>query len=242
MSGLRNLGNTCFINAVLQCLSNLPELNRWLDDYEGNNTIIKEYNDLRRLMQEEGSIIPNRFIHFVFNSAPFKPHEQHDAAEFLLFMMDTFQCPLFTGKQTSILGNTNMEEQFLSIDVPVVGNTLEECISAYLSEEEVVWNDNLVKKQYEISEHPPILCIVLKRFNNDNVKNQSFIDVPLQWREYDLVSICNHYGNSHHGHYTSTIYKGGWYEINDEIIMKRESPITNNAYCLLFRKKTAQIL
>jgi ubiquitin C-terminal hydrolase len=240
MSGLRNIGNTCFINAVVQCLNALPELNTWLDTYDKDNILVKEYNDLRILMKEEGGIIPNRFIFVVFSNSPFKRYDQHDASEFLLYMLDSFQCPLFTGKQSSILGNTKMEEFFLCIDVPISGNTLHDCIEAYLSVEEVEWNGNKVSKRYEILEYPSLLCINLKRFNNAGEKNQTFIDIPLEYKDYELAAICNHYGNSQHGHYTAVVKRGQWYEINDEHI-KEVQPITNNAYCLIFRRLEGNI-
>lgn len=237
MSGLRNIGNTCFVNAVIQCLNSIPELTTWLDAYDKDNLLVKEYRDLRNLMKEDGCVIANRFIYVVFNNSPFKPYDQHDASEFLLYMLDNFQCPLFTGKQISILGNTKMDEFFLCIDVPLVGSTLNECIEGYLSAEEVEWNGDKVQKRYEISEYPTIFCITLKRFNNSNEKNQTFIDIPLEYRDYELIALCNHYGNSQHGHYTATVRKDKWYEINDEHIKETCTPVTSNAYCLIFRKK-----
>ena len=48
---LKNVGNTCFLNATLQCLVHLVELNEWLDKNEPEKVLIKEYNDLRKLMQ-----------------------------------------------------------------------------------------------------------------------------------------------------------------------------------------------
>ena len=54
---------------------------------------------------------------------------------------------------------------------------------------------------------------------------------------YELIAICNHVGNTRGGHYTAMVKKETWYECNDEVI-RPANPITNHAYCLLFRKKT----
>jgi ubiquitin C-terminal hydrolase len=108
---------------------------------------------------------------------------------------------------------------------------------AYFEKEQVEWMGKQVFKWYEIKEYPTLLWITLKRFDNRNQKNNSFVQIPMEMDGYELISICNHFGNTRGGHYTATVKKDQWYECNDELI-KPAHPNTNHAYCLLFRKKT----
>ncbi|KAF3705843.1 Ubiquitin carboxyl-terminal hydrolase 2 [Channa argus] len=99
--GLRNLGNTCFMNSILQCLSNTPELR----DYCLRNVHRTELNDNCRtdaaLMEEfarltqslwtsvNEAISPSDFRSQIQRYAPkFVGCNQQDAQEFLRFLLD----------------------------------------------------------------------------------------------------------------------------------------------------------
>jgi ubiquitin carboxyl-terminal hydrolase 8 len=107
LTGLANLGNTCFINSTLQCLSHTYELNDYLDKdgkkYEkdindtNESLILVEWDKLRELMWSENCIIaPGKFIEIIRKIANLKDRElftgfaQNDLPEFLLFLMDGF--------------------------------------------------------------------------------------------------------------------------------------------------------
>ena len=101
--GLRNLGNTCFMNAILQCLFHCPSLFNYfnnglhLSDLNVNNPlgcrgeIASKFGSLvyDMLHSDEKSIEPYDLKYAVGEFQPrFKGYRQHDAAEFLNFLLD----------------------------------------------------------------------------------------------------------------------------------------------------------
>ena len=115
LSGLANLGNTCFMNTTLQCLSHSYIFNDFLNDDENKKKIKKkpeslilmEWNKLREMMWSENCIIsPGGFLSAVHKVSKIKKkmlftgYAQNDLTEFLNFIIDCFH--------TSILREVNM--------------------------------------------------------------------------------------------------------------------------------------
>ena len=105
LTGLLNLGNSCYLNSALQIISNFHDLNDYIDVFLEDNPnlksldlqLMKEWNDLRKLMWNKNVIIsPNRFkktIEFVSekkNWDSFSGSEQNDANEFMFFILNIF--------------------------------------------------------------------------------------------------------------------------------------------------------
>jgi len=299
MTGLTNIGNTCYLNATLQCLIHIEELNMFLNQHVPKSLLLKEYNDLRQLMlQGHNNITPTRFvkvIHHVCNEKKmdlFTSFSQYDLSEFLRFMMNEFhesmkqnvQFPIpqkmstidkkciemmirnysndfsfiidyFYGVTVSILETTKVEsiipETFFILDLPIPSSPtvhIYDCIQLYGQPETIEWKDETTNtyipaiKKNHFWKLPKLLFVVFKRFNNSNHKNNQMIQVPftiiLGNITYELICVCNHYGNVHGGHYSTIIRKDTWIEFDDGSItsIPPDKIITSNAYCLLFRK------
>uniref|UniRef100_A0A673LJR4 ubiquitinyl hydrolase 1 n=1 Tax=Sinocyclocheilus rhinocerous TaxID=307959 RepID=A0A673LJR4_9TELE len=99
--GLRNVGNTCFLNAIVQCLSHTRSLRdyclmrTYLQDKHSNQepVLMNEFSKVLAGLWEcdggETTVNPGKFYHVFKESAPyFSGYSQQDAQEFLRFLLD----------------------------------------------------------------------------------------------------------------------------------------------------------
>ncbi|KAL7321944.1 ubiquitin-specific protease doa4 [Mucor circinelloides] len=102
-TGLKNLGNTCYMNSIVQCLSGTIPLARYLTsgvyrqhinkvNKKGTGgALVESFAVLVRSMWSENYkfISPMTFRETIMRFAPlFRNNDQHDSQEFLIFLLD----------------------------------------------------------------------------------------------------------------------------------------------------------
>lgn len=240
MIGLPNMGNTCYINALIQCLRNLPTPLQYIKDdtplisnfihmlgtYKANHltSLITELNRLphfRRLRQGDSHEL---YLHLI--NAIYDKHTLHKS---------------FQGRMTSILTclkcmkQNKQETPFLSLPLNITG-TVQEAIQDFTSLEVL---DSFTcehckrtcqhSKQMVLTEMPDIL--VLQRLNKTGRVHLS------TYGKYRLKAICLHTGTFERGHYTAACREEDWVLYDDKRIRPIELPETSQYPYLLFYVK-----
>jgi ubiquitin C-terminal hydrolase len=149
LTGLTNLGNTCFVNSCIQILSHTYELNDFLNKqtykkrlqrkYE--STLLLEWDSLRQLMWSENCIVsPGKFINTIHKLAQIKGvdiftgYSQNDLPEFLLFVVDCFHTSLSREVNMSISGTVSNSTDKIAVDC------FEMIKRMYAKEYSEIWN------------------------------------------------------------------------------------------------------
>lgn len=121
LTGLANVGNTCYLNSCMQIISHTYELNNFLNDKKYKNKLNKksdtlllvEWDNLRELMWSANcTIAPNGFVNAVKNVSLsknieiFSNYSQNDIQEYILFLLDCFHNSLAREVDMDITGTS----------------------------------------------------------------------------------------------------------------------------------------
>jgi ubiquitin C-terminal hydrolase len=125
LSGLANLGNTCYINSCMQILSHTYELNDLLEEKtykkrlnnKHDSLLLVEWDELRQILWSNNCVVsPGKFIKTIQNVSKIKKkilfsgYNQNDVSEFLIFIIDCFHNALSREVIMTIQGEIQNEK------------------------------------------------------------------------------------------------------------------------------------
>lgn len=287
--GLENIGNTCAINSLIQCIYSLDSLRSILLKQNINSSISSQLYDIFSKFAEGHSISPNGFVRKLIEifEGFLIPGEQFDIGELWILLADKISDELNTtthinpsneieekiikmnnnkssewqrsiqGVNISITNCNSCNENVINTDLFTVltldlNANIEICemiLSFFKIEDLTEWTCDKCKnkggkKQYKIYKLPNVLCILIKRFNNNFQKLENPINIPLDLNfqtdtghsYYKLKGIGNHFGSFNMGHYTSIVCSNDrWKYIDDLNIQNIDSDTfsQNNKYAYI---------
>ena len=130
LTGLANVGNTCYLNSCMQIISHTYELNNFLNNKKYKKKLNKnpdtlllvEWDNLRELMWSSNcTIAPNGFINAVKsvstikNRDIFSDNSQNDIQEYILFLLDCFHNALSREVEMEISGKSLNETDDIAL-------------------------------------------------------------------------------------------------------------------------------
>jgi ubiquitin carboxyl-terminal hydrolase 8 len=198
LSGLANLGNTCFINSCMQIMSHTYELNIFLENEsykkklknKYDSALLLEWDNLRKLLWKENCIVsPGKFIKTIQKVAHLKNLEiftgysQNDVSEFLLFLIDCFHNSLSREINITVTGDPDNDTDVLAVKC---FEMIKNCYSKDYSE---IWN---LFYAVHVSE---ILRIDNGKIISTNPEPYFMIDLPIppDNKSPSLIDCFNYY-------------------------------------------------
>ncbi|KAK2745653.1 CSN-associated deubiquitinating enzyme Ubp12 [Myotisia sp. PD_48] len=203
VTGLSNLGNTCYMNSALQCLKNVEELthyflqNEYKQELNPNNPlshngdVARAYASLLHQMYDEqgaASFAPRNFKNVIGRYGPsFSGYGQQDSQEFLLFLLDGLQEDLNRIKTKPYIEKPDSTDEMVH-DKIALRSFADRCWEIYKAR-----NDSVITDLFSGMYKSTVVCpecdkvsIIFDPFNNltlqlpiDNMWSHTIIFHPL---------------------------------------------------------------
>ncbi|XP_063104721.1 inactive ubiquitin carboxyl-terminal hydrolase 50 isoform X4 [Cavia porcellus] len=224
VAGLRNLGNTCYMNAVLQCLASVPPLAQYFRSGQYVTALRKDCREVATAfaylltdmwLGDADCVSPEEFRAALGRLHPdFTKRTQQDAQEFLIYVLNALHEALRKYHQRS--GEKRSTQR---------------CCSRGIASE-----TSIITQLFEGQLNYSIMCL---KCENCSYRNEVFtvLSLPIP-SEYECT-LQNHFGDLDGGHYTASCRNSvtqAWYSFDDTRVSEIPAPLvqTSMAYLLFY--------
>jgi len=171
--GLKNLGNTCFMNSVVQSLSNIEEFCNVLTSLPSLDAQIKSSKDVKKNVDrrisdgvivtdelkkvlmalkqsdDKSAISPDSLFQAIWKVVPrFRGYQQQDAHEFLRYMLDRLHTELLHLLPGKLKAEPKVQSN--SLVTSVFGGTLQSCVTCLTCKQTSKTNDPFLDLSIDI--------------------------------------------------------------------------------------------
>jgi len=246
--GFVNMGNTCYLNALLQVLVHSESVRNSYDSFLLPNDesplslAERTHNEFGLLVRQQwdvsgGAISPSRFFALLeqFDSTFFREGAGQDAHEAFMSLLAAVENPrkvsLTNLFRFAVMKDCTSCEAKLTVENQVIipleenGNILSisSGVAGRFESLDGVRCDDEVQR---IHSYPKLLLVVIHRSNSvgQKIHTRVLLDRRLTFgtRNYQLMGVVHHVGNClHSGHYTADFYHSEderWYHADDSTV------------------------
>ena len=243
--GLPNFGNSCYMNASLQCILQIPEVAQFIESRERINDNEPFYSLCRSVLnaskKNSGELTAKTLDLFRWTGSRFfsGSDEQQDALEFFVKLIDSMPLlrSLFSFSLNvkftcagcnAILESVNQRMYDIPLDIfppDLVDDVL--CPNCSLSSTKAY-------KSCKLNSYPPYLLFDCEKMCGISafIIMNKLSKISIDKSNYELISVVLHAGSNKEGHYISCVKEfstGEWYLCDDMKICKL-SNLTKEEY------------